>query len=356
MTTAGFLSSWTTNKAAYFMYYDINSEKHFGKLVFRDQASYLSLVEDFARNAGVSNNYAYWFTTHQLKFYSSSINALAQQRSYWVQQGNSTLSQYLSSVTNTSNQLWACYQTPYGVFIKDPNGLLYVVQEDTGLAYQTIPPANLGSGTAGTGQDYRSDPCYFGGPASWFAYIACNNRVYVYSPGDGVEVRAITVTNGNPSSINYNPSDLIYSYKWNRVYFVATVGGPISYRVNYYTPSPAGTVTTATTTNVMSFQSGALILFNGDPIYLGDDNIIYRSFDGGPTWTSWINAGSICNLQYGRYLATDGRNIFVSGTEFTTGDFKIWQIDINLAARVIAAMGGYNAYEGHYTQLGAIVP
>ncbi|MFN7608619.1 MAG: hypothetical protein ACK5PJ_04745, partial [Ralstonia sp.] len=86
------------------------------------------------------------------------------------------------------------------------------------------------------------------------------------------------------------------------------------------------------------------------------DNIIYRSFDGGPTWTSWINAGTICNLEYGRYLATDGRNIFISGTEFISSEFKIWQIDINLAARVIQQIGGYGAYEGHYTQLGAIVP
>jgi hypothetical protein len=356
MTTAGFLSSWTTNKAAYFMYYDVNGDKRFGKLVFRDQASYLSLIEDFARPAGANNNYAGWFTTHQLKFYSNSYTPAAGVKNYWVKQGDNGLYQFATAIANTSTQLWANYRTPYGVFIKDLAGSLYVLQEDTGLAYQTIPPANLGSGSPGTGQDYRSDPCYFGGPANWFAYVAANNRVYVYSPGDGTEMRAITVTNGNPSSINYNPSDLVYSYKWNRVYFVATVGGPISYRVNYYTPTPAGTVTTITTTNVMATQSGALIIYNGDPIYLGNDNIIYRSFDGGPTWSAWINAGAICNLEYGRYLATDGRNIFISGTEFITSEFKIWQIDINLAARVIPQMNGYNAYEGHYTQLGAIVP
>jgi hypothetical protein len=356
MTTAGFLSSWTTNKAAYFMYFDASGDRRFGKLVFRDQASYLSLVEDFARPASASNNYAYWFTTHGLKFYSSSYTVATGQVNRWVKQGDNGLYQFASAITNTSNQLWACYQTPYGVFIKDINGSLYVIREDTGVAYQTIPPSQLGSGTPNTGQDYKSDPCYFGGPASYFAYVAANNRVYVYTPGDGTEMRAITVTNGNPSSISYNPSDLVYSYKWNRVYFVATVGGPISYRVNYYTPTPAGTVTTITTTNVMATQSGALIIYNGDPIYLGNDNIIYRSFDGGPTWTSWINAGSICNLEYGRYLATDGRNIFISGTEFITSEFKIWQIDVNLAARVIPQVGGYGAYEGHYTQLGAIVP
>ena len=96
-------------------------------------------------------------------------------------------------------------------------------------------------------------------------------------------------------------------------------------------------------------------LFNGEPMFIGQNDKLYKSSDGGVNYSLFLNIDTLCDAFAFRYLATDGRNIFVNGISNVSGSSVLYQIDVNLAVRTWPSFGGYTEYDPNMLQCGHII-
>jgi len=75
--------------------------------------------------------------------------------------------------------------------------------------------------------------------------------------------------------------------------------------------------------------SNPVFLHRGDPIFIGQDDKIYRSIDG-INFALFLNAGTICNAGSLNWLLSDGESVFFAAIDNDTGNSMLYQIDSNL--------------------------
>lgn len=354
MTTAGFLTSWSGNKALYFTLNDTAYNRIYGRLIPREGTTSTDTTAPFAK-LGTAANYAGYIQPHQLKLYMASNDApTSQQKLNWLKQGNVTPELLLGGASGVNTADGQIDETPFGVLVKFAGSNLYLIDE-SGVLAQTITPQDLGGAgaTAGSTNDYSRYPSTIGTHSTDFAFISVGGQVCIYRPttSPGAQPERLSLVGASPNSSSYNANCLVYSHKWNRLFW--TADKPAGPRMAYATPG-SGASFASTDIAVVNYALSVQI-FNGDPIVLGQDDKLYRSTDGGVTYSLFLNIDTLCNAMAFRYLATDHRSIFVNGISNTSGNSILYQIDTNLAVREWQTFSGQADYDPNTLATGHII-